>query len=746
MTRIRNLFPHFIRSVLNSYTQIFFSDNNKFALLLIIVTFFDPVAGLSGMLCVVLSNVMAYVIGFNRHNIKSGFYGFNSLLVGLGLGVYYQLNIEFVFLLFFASLLTLFLTVVLEGVIGKYGLPFLSISFLLGFWMLALAARNFTHLELSERGIFILNDMYRIGGLGAVRIYLWFDNLQLHESIRLYFKSLGAIFFQYHLLAGIIIAFGLLLYSRIAFLLSLVGFYAAYFFYYFIGADIGQLTDSYIGFNFILSSIAIGGFFIISSRYSFLWVLLLTPVIAVLINASTTVLGVYQLPIYSLPFNVMVLVFLYVLKFRERFFHKPELVLIQHFSPEKNLYTQVNNKERFRHAYYTAFSLPFWGEWTITQGHDGEYTHKKDWRHAWDFEIKDEDRMAFRGTGRSKEDYYCYNKPLVAPFAGWVEEIVDDIDDNEIGQINTEQNWGNTIVLKHIEGLYTKLCHIKKGSFKVSKGDYVKKGDIIAHCGNSGRSPQPHLHFQVQSTPFIGSKTLDYPLGHYILKNDGNYELRSFSKPHIDDIVTPVERDLSLFKAFHFIPGQKLAYTVYNAAGAEIKTYEWEVVADIFNNTYIWCSATRSKIYFRFDDQILYFTAFEGKKNTLLYFYYLAYYKVLLGYYKNLVITDIFPVNTVRRPLLMIVQDFTAPFVMFMKTKFSLTYTDRTSDLSESSINMKSSVEASVAGFMTRKFEFETFIRHNRIEKFTITSRDKKLEARYTEPELYPQLNAESKS
>jgi hypothetical protein len=327
-----------------------------------------------------------------------------------------------------------------------------------------------------------------------------------------------------------------------------------------------------------------------------------------------------------------------------------------------------------------------------------------------------------------------------------VEEIVDDVEDNEIGEVNTEQNWGNTIVLKHIEGLYTKLCHIKKGSFKVSKGDFVKKGDIIAHCGNSGRSPQPHLHFQVQSTPFIGSKTLDYPLGHYILKNKESYELRSFSKPRVDDIVTPVERDLSLYKAFHFIPGQILAYTVYNAAGAEIKTYEWEVVVDIYNNTYIWCSATRSKIYFRFDDQILYFTAFEGKKNTLLYFFYLAFYKVLLGYYKNLVITDVFPVNTVRSPLLMLLQDFAAPFVMFMKTKFSLTYTDRTSDLSESSINMKSSVEASVAGFMTRKFEFETFIRHNRIEKFTITSRDKKLEARYTEPESYPQLNAEPKS
>ena len=73
----RNLFPHFVKSILNSYTQIFFSDNRIFALILILVTFFDWVAGFSGILCVVLTNLMAYIIGFNRNNIISGFYGLN---------------------------------------------------------------------------------------------------------------------------------------------------------------------------------------------------------------------------------------------------------------------------------------------------------------------------------------------------------------------------------------------------------------------------------------------------------------------------------------------------------------------------------------------------------------------------------------------------------------------------------------------------------------------------------------------
>jgi len=75
----------------------------------------------------------------------------------------------------------------------------------------------------------------------------------------------------------------------------------------------------------------------------------------------------------------------------------------------------VNNKERFRHAYYFPFSLPFWGEWTVTQAHDGEHTHKKDWRHAWDFEIFDETGMAYKNAGGSCEDFYCYNKRFCRP-------------------------------------------------------------------------------------------------------------------------------------------------------------------------------------------------------------------------------------------------------------------------------------------------------------------------------------------
>ena len=725
MQKIKFLFPHYISSLFNSYSQIFFSNNLVFAIILFAVTFFDFYAGLSGVIAVTVSNTIAYLLGLNRGNIKLGYYGFNSLLVGLGLGVCYNPNIEYFMLLFFASLFTLLITVALEGIIGKYGLPYLSISFLISLWLITIASREFNSLIISDRGIYTLNEMYIIGGLNFVKLYIWFNNLNLPDFITLYFRSLGAIFFQYHLFAGLLVAIGILIYSRIAFILSIFGFGAAYIFYQIIGGNITELSYGYIGFNFILSAIAIGGFFIVSSKYSFLWVLLLTPIISILITATGSVLSLLQLSVFSLPFNIIVITFLYILKFRERYFNKPEIVNIQYFSPEINLYTQKNNKGRFKYYDVIPVSLPFWGEWKVTQGHNGKLTHKADWRHAWDFEIVDENKKYFTGSGLSCSDYYCFNKPIVAPAAGWVEQIQDYIEDNRIGEVNTEKNWGNTIIIKHNEKLYSKISHIEKDSFKVNVGDYIKKGDVIANCGNSGRSPQPHIHFQFQTTPFIGSKTLDYPIGHYIVSKDDEFILHSYERPIEGEIVSNIVRNNSLIKAYHFTPGERITFEVTTNENSRKKIFNWEIQINIFNQTLIYCENTGSKAYFINDGEFHCFTGFEGNKKSLLYYFYLANYKVMTGFYKNLKIIDKFPLNIISRSLLMTLQDFVSPFAIFINSNYELTYISKKDDFINSEIVLNSVFEIKVAKYVCKNVQFKTTIVNNIIDSFTINQNDK---------------------
>jgi urea transporter len=67
--------------------RCFFRNKRSFALILLAVTFFDWIAGLSGLIAVLVSNIAATILGFRKTNVSQGFYGFNSLLVGLGLGM-----------------------------------------------------------------------------------------------------------------------------------------------------------------------------------------------------------------------------------------------------------------------------------------------------------------------------------------------------------------------------------------------------------------------------------------------------------------------------------------------------------------------------------------------------------------------------------------------------------------------------------------------------------------------------------
>jgi murein DD-endopeptidase MepM/ murein hydrolase activator NlpD len=57
-------------------------------------------------------------------------------------------------------------------------------------------------------------------------------------------------------------------------------------------------------------------------------------------------------------------------------------------------------------------------------------------------------------------------------------------------------NYGKTIVIDHGVGIFSLYLHLKE--FKVSEGQKVKRGEIIALSGNTGYSTSPHLHFSIK--------------------------------------------------------------------------------------------------------------------------------------------------------------------------------------------------------------------------------------------------------
>lgn len=677
--------------VINSYSILFFSNHKPFSCLLIAISFFNPVAGISGLIAAFTAVCTATIMGFNSVLTKTGVYSFNAVLMGIGFGSFFESSPVFFLLLVIAALFSLVLSVSLSGILGKYGLPFLSLPFIITFWLILLATKEFSNLGLSQRNIYWLNEMYAVGGKPLLSFFNSIESIPLPEWMSIYFKALSAIFFQDNILAGFLLSAGLLLYSRIAFSLSLVGFFGAYLFNDFTGAYQAGINSYHLGSNYMMVAVAIGGFFVIPSIYSFLWAFFSIPVTNILVIALSKIFGVFLLPVFSLPFCFMILLYLYFLKLRVA---PGKLVLtpIQHYSPELNLYQYKNNSERLKNEYYFKFYLPFIGQWAVTQGYDGSITHKAEWSKALDFMILDNELKSFSGNGKALENFYCYNKPVLAPADGYVQELADYIDDNEIGQINRDQNWGNSIVLYHLPGLYSKLSHLKKNSFTVSKGDYVKRGQVIAYCGNSGRSPEPHLHFQIQSTAPIGSKTMAYPLSYYFQQDGKENNYQSFSTPQEGSFVANLETNKLLQQAFAFQPGFSTQFKENNT----IET--WEVFTDAYNQTYISCKEHNAVAYFVNNETVFYFTTFYGNKAAILYQFYLAAFKVVLSYMPHITIKDVLPLSVVNAPLVKWIQDFSAPFVQLIKPVYLLNYTRIDDEHFTSEMALESVIEVEIFG------------------------------------------------
>lgn len=673
-------------ATINGYSCIFFNNSKLFAYGLLLVTLFNYYAGLSGLFAALTCALFAYTLGFDRLQLSKGFYTFNAVLTGIGMGTFFDPSFVFIVLLLLASLINLILSITLGGWLGKYGLPYLSIPFVLSFWFIYLSSSYFEHLGLTHRNIYWLNELYGAGGNFLLNLYQSIDNFSIHTLVDTYFRSLSSVVFQNNILSGFLISLLLFLRSPIAFSLSLLGYFTAYFFAGFTGSELAAITYYNIGANYIMISIAIGGYFLIPSWRSYLWSIILIPVLFIILLFSTKISYIVGLPVFSLPFSLLSILFLYFLMLRQKA-NKLYLTTIQYYSAEDNLHSFNNSNSRLSHLLYAPLQLPFWGEWQVSQAYDGEYTHKGEWGKALDFTIVGDDGKSYFNQGLVCTDYYCYNKAVLAPANGVVVKVIDKIADNPIGEVDTVNNWGNSILIHHGNSLYTQLSHLKQASFKVKEGDWVKQGDILATCGNSGRSPEPHLHFQVQTSPIIGAKPLAYPFSYYLTDN----RLHEYCTPQKEDLLQAFGAQTFMLKAFTIPPNSILRFE-YKISDSEPQNEEWEAFTNAYNQTYLYCRTTNSTAYYYNDGTMFRFTNFYGNRSTLLYYFFLSAYKISLNISKDSPV-DYIPLNILNKNKLLIwLNNFIAPFHSFLKAEYRTCLLQTDDDFNPSAISIQSKI------------------------------------------------------
>jgi len=95
-----------IQGLLRAYGSILFAEKPWVGGLFLLATLWFPNTGLAGILAAIVGIVTAKLLKFNH--LESGLHVYNSLLVGLSLGAYYQLNMHLAVLITLGAVLAVF--------------------------------------------------------------------------------------------------------------------------------------------------------------------------------------------------------------------------------------------------------------------------------------------------------------------------------------------------------------------------------------------------------------------------------------------------------------------------------------------------------------------------------------------------------------------------------------------------------------------------------------------------------------
>ncbi len=368
--------------------------------------------------------------------------------------------------------------------------------------------------------------------------------------------SFGWIFLSPHPLSGALVILALLAASRWLALLAIAGYALGH-------AVMAQLAPNAAGpgyaFNFPLAAMAVGGYYCRPGLGSFVLGLVAAALAALGCAAFANALGDYGLPALSIPFVAATLLLLAAVRHARRGII-PMLALPA--LPERQAEIERLARSRLGAPGSLPLSPPFMGEWRVYQGFDGPHTHRGQWRHALDFFIA-ENGKSFRDEGAVLADYLCFGLPVIAPVAGEVVAVKDDLPDNPPGLAETRENWGNHIVIRAASGQHVWLAHLRQGSVAVALGAWVRVGERLGACGNSGRSPQPHLHLHVQAGAKAGEATLPFHLDNVVVHADGaapRWHLACV--PNQGDAVRAAVADAALSRALALPVGRRFGFEI----------------------------------------------------------------------------------------------------------------------------------------------------------------------------------------
>ena len=297
----------FIDIVLRGIGQVMFQDNPLSGLLFLIAVSWGsyaagvPQVAIGGLLGVLLATVTAWWLRVDDAGLRAGLYGFNAYLVGIALPTFLALSPLLWVYVVLGAMVSVVATLAVANLMKTWGVAALTAPFILVTWLLLLSAYAFSGIH---------GDALPASGQIAPIPPEAANPLAIVDFLQGMLVSISQVFVKGNGVAALLILIGLAVGSLAAASFALAAAVISVIVAHALGAESQLISAGLVGFNPILTAIALGTVFYRPSPRVAAYTLLATVLTVMVQGAMVSALTPFGIPTLTASFVLVTWLFL----------------------------------------------------------------------------------------------------------------------------------------------------------------------------------------------------------------------------------------------------------------------------------------------------------------------------------------------------------------------------------------------------------------------------------------------------
>ncbi|MFT4039535.1 MAG: urea transporter [Thermomicrobiales bacterium] len=300
----------FVDQLLRGIGQVMLQNSPLTGLLFLIGLFVGGWQfGVYGLLGTASSTLAARWLGVPASAIQAGLYGYNGTLVGVALVFYLSDNVMLTAYVVLGGIVATVAAAAIGNLLSTWRIPALTGPFVVTTWFFAL-------------GVFGLGELGATANSGPPSLPAIASGgramLDTGHLVEGFFKGVSEVFFQNSVLVGAIFLLGLLVSSRIDCAMAAIGSVVGLAAGWALGADANTLALGLLGYNAVLTLIALAGLFYVLDGSSFVVAVVAGATSVIVTIALSAAVAPYGGHVFTAPFVITTWAFIAAKPFLHR--------------------------------------------------------------------------------------------------------------------------------------------------------------------------------------------------------------------------------------------------------------------------------------------------------------------------------------------------------------------------------------------------------------------------------------------